>query len=200
MKSETHDQRRSYRMSQRAVATAETRQRIIDAAVQLSLDNYWYDEVSLRQVASKAGVALQTVVNHFGTKDGLLAATLEQPIPAEMMSRLAAEPNDIGGAIDLLVRDYELAGDSIFRWLALEERIPAIGPLIERGRREHRKWVERTFPSALAGLKGAAQIRRLDLLVCATDVLTWKQLRRDRGLSQPRTRNAIQELVEALHR
>ena len=187
-------------MGQRAASTAETRQRIVDAAVRLSLDNYWYDEVSLRQVASKAGVALQTVVNHFGTKEGLLAATLEQPIPAEMMTRLGAKPDDKESAIDLLVRDYELAGDSIFRWLALEERIPAVRPLIERGRREHRKWVERTFPTALAALSGAARVRRLDLLVCATDVLTWKQLRRDRGLSQARTRNAIQELVEALHR
>jgi AcrR family transcriptional regulator len=187
-------------MDQRAAAAAETRQRIIDAAVQLSLDNYWYDEVSLRQVASKAGVALQTVVNHFGTKDGLLAATLEQPIPAEMMTRLVAEPDDLANAVDLLIGDYELAGDSIFRWLALEERIPAVRPLIQRGRKEHRRWVERTFPAALAAFTGPARVRRLDLLVCATDVLTWKQLRRDRGLSQARTREAIQELVEALYR
>jgi AcrR family transcriptional regulator len=187
-------------MKQRAASTEETRQRILDAAVRLSLENHWYDEVSLRQIAASAGVALQTVVNHFGTKEGVLTAVLEQPVPAEMMSRAGAEPDDVEGAVALLIADYELAGDSVFRWLALEERIPAVRPLLEWGRREHRAWVQRTFPSALAGCPRGARGRRLDLLVCATDVLTWKQLRRDRGLSRGETREAIEELVGALHR
>jgi AcrR family transcriptional regulator len=187
-------------MQRRAAHAAETRQRIREAAVQLSLEGHWYDEVSLRQIAKRAGVALQTVVNHFGSKDGLLSAVLEQPVPAEMMTRSTADPDDIPAAIDLLVADYELAGDGIFRWLALEERVPALAPLIARGREEHRNWVSRTFTAALDGLGGSARADRLDLLVCATDVLTWKQLRRDRGLSKAKTRGAIVQLVEALHR
>ncbi|MEX2108649.1 MAG: TetR/AcrR family transcriptional regulator [Solirubrobacterales bacterium] len=191
--------KRPYRMKQRAASAGETRQRILDAAVRLSLENYWYDEVSLRQIAATTGVALQTVVNHFGTKEGILTAVLEQPVPPEMMTRIAAEPDDIAGAVDLLINDYELAGDSVFRWLALEERIAAVRPLLEWGRKEHRAWVQRTFPSVLESCPADARGRRLDLLVCATDVLTWKLLRRDRGLSQAKTKKAIQELVEALH-
>ncbi|HWB70255.1 MAG TPA: TetR/AcrR family transcriptional regulator [Solirubrobacterales bacterium] len=186
-------------MTQRAAAAAETRQRIVDAAIELSLE-HWYDEITLRQIAAAAGVALQTVVNHFGTKEGILTAVLEQPIPAEMMTRTAARPGDTEEAVRLLAHDYELAGDGIFRSLALEQRIVALQPFLERGRREHRAWVERTFPAALAELRGAERGRRLDLLVCATDVLTWKLLRRDRGLSQGRTREAMREMVEALHR
>jgi AcrR family transcriptional regulator len=197
---EQEKQKRPYRMKQRAAAAQETRQRILDAAVTLSLEGHWYDEVSLRQIAATAGVALQTVVNHFGTKEGVLTAMLEQPVPREMMTRADAAPDDVEGAIELLVADYELAGDSIFRWLALEERVVAVRPLIEWGRKEHRAWVARTFPSLLENHSAKSRSRRLDLLVCATDVLTWKLLRRDRGLSQKETKETILELVEALGR
>ncbi len=190
---------RPYRMKRRAAATAETRQRIVNAAIELSLE-HWYDEITLRQIAARAGVALQTVVNHFGTKEGILAACLEQPLPAEMMTRVSATPDDVEGAVRLLAADYEVAGDAILRSIALEGRIEALRPFLDRGREEHRRWVGRTFPAALTGLRGAAHGRRLDLLACATDVLTWKQLRRDRGLGQSQTQRAIQELVEALHR
>jgi AcrR family transcriptional regulator len=193
-------QKRPYRMKQRAAAAQETRQRILDAAVRLSLEGHWYDEVSLRQIAATAGVALQTVVNHFGAKEGVLTAMLEQPVPREMMTRAGAAPDDVEGAIELLVADYERAGDSIFRWLALEERVVAVRPLIEWGRKEHRAWVARTFPSLLENHSAKSRSRRLDLLVCATDVLTWKLLRRDRGLSQKETKETILELVEALGR
>lgn len=190
---------RHYRMGERAASTVATRQRIIDAATELALE-HWYDEITLRQIAAAGGVALQTVVNHFGTKEGIFAAALEQPIPAELMTRVAARPDDIAGAVGMLVHDYELAGDAILRWLALEERIPALRPTLDRGREEQRAWVQRTFPAALDGLRGAARRRRLDLLVCATDVFTWKLLRRDRGHGQAETARAIVELVEALHR
>jgi AcrR family transcriptional regulator len=186
-------------MTQRATAAAETRQRIVDTAIELSLE-HWYDEITLRQIAARAGVALQTVVNHFGTKEGILTACLEQPLPAEMMTRIAATPDDVEAAVRLLLADYELAGDAILRSIALEGRIEALRPFLDRGRAAHRKWVGRTFPAVLAGLRGAARQRRLDLLVCATDVLTWKLLRRDRGLSQAQTQKAITELVEALRR
>jgi AcrR family transcriptional regulator len=186
-------------MGDRALSTEVTRQRIIDAATELALER-WYDEISLREIAAVAGVALQTVVNHFGTKEGIFAAALEQPIPAELMTRLAAKPDDIAGAIDMLVHDYELAGDAILRWLALEGRIPALRATLDRGRKEQRAWVRRTFPFALVGLRDSARRRRLDLLVCATDVFTWKLLRRDRGYGQAETARAIRELVEALHR
>jgi AcrR family transcriptional regulator len=199
MNMETAKGARRYRMGERAISTEVTRQRIIDAATELALE-HWYDEIALRQIAAASGVALQTVVNHFGTKEGIFAAALEQPIPAELMTRVAAEPDDLAGAIDMLVHDYELAGDAILRWLALEGRIPALRPTLDRGRKEQRAWVRRTFPSALLGLQGSARRRRLDLLVCATDIFTWKLLRRDRGYGQAETARAIRELVEALHR
>lgn len=189
---------RQYRMRDRAASTEATRQRILDATLKLMLER-WYDEISLREIAAAAGVALQTVVNHFGSKDGILTATLDRPVPREL-TRAAARPGDIPGSVRLLVEGYEQAGDAAIRLLALEDRIPAVRQPLDRGRDEHRKWVREAFPAALAALSGAARRRRLDLLVCATDVYSWKLLRRDRGLSQTLTATAISEMVEALHR
>jgi AcrR family transcriptional regulator len=186
-------------MQKRAASARATRQRIIDVAWQLSLER-WYDDLTLREIAAAAGVALQTVVNHFGTKNGILAATLEQPLPEELFTRTAAKPDDVAGAVRLLVEDYERAGDATVRLLALEGRVLALRSSADRGRSLQRDWVERTFPGALAGLRGGGRQRRLDLLVCATDVYTWKLLRRDRDLSQSKTAAAIRDLVEALYR
>jgi AcrR family transcriptional regulator len=194
----TDTKARPYRMKLRAAAAAETRQQIVNAAIELSLE-HWYDEITLRQIAVRAGVALQTVVNHFGTKEGILTAVVEQPAKAGM-TRAAATPDDVESALDSLLRDYETAGDAIVRGLALEGRIPALSQFLERGRKEHRRWLERAFPSTLADLKGAARRRRLDLLVVATDVYTWKLLRRDRKQSPAQTRVAMRELIEALRR
>jgi AcrR family transcriptional regulator len=176
-----------------------TRRRIIEVSNQLLLER-WYDEVTLREIAAAAGVALQTVINHFGTKEAILTAALDQPIPAWMMKRNEATPGDVPGAVHLLVDEYERVGDGAIRLLAMEERIPSLVAVVERGRREHRGWVRRTFPSALYCLRGAARERRLNQLVCATDVYTWKLLRRDRGLGRMQTETTMRELVEALHR
>jgi AcrR family transcriptional regulator len=188
---------RPYEMRARLDAVAETRRRIVDATGAL-LREGWYDEISLKDIASEAGVAPQTIVNHFGTKDAIFAAVLEEEPEPEATRRLTATPDDVGGAIELLVDDYEFAGDGIIRVLALEERIPALKPMLDWGRSIQRKWIEDTFPSALVDLEGAARLCRFELLVCATDVYTWKLLRRDRGLSCGDTVAAIRQLVQAV--
>lgn len=191
--------KRPYRMGKRAASTEATRQRIVDAALRLWRER-WYEEITMREVAATAGVALQTVVNHFGAKEDIFAAALAPPVEEGLMTRARARPDDIEGAVRLLVQDYENVGDAIIRTLAVEGRVQALQPNIDRGRAIQRGWVEATFPAAFAGLTGAARQRRVDLLVCATDVYTWKLLRRDRALSQEETAAAIRQLVEALHR
>ncbi len=189
---------RRYTMRARSSAVAETRRRIIEATGVLVRER-WYDEISIKDIATTAGVAPQTIVNHFGSKDAIFAAAMEEQWPEpQATTRLNAKPDDVKGAIKLLVDDYEFAGDGIIRILALEDRIPALKPPLDWGRGVQSQWIEDTFPSALADLKGAPRARRLDLLTCATDVYTWKLLRRDRGLSQAKTASAMRELVESV--
>ena len=64
------------------------------------------------------------------------------------------------------------------------------------GRRMHRAWVEEVFAPYVARAEDPAEL--VDLLVVATDVYTWKLLRRDRGLARDLTENRMHTLVRAL--
>jgi AcrR family transcriptional regulator len=189
---------RTYRMSTRAAAAEATRERILDAACDAFLAS-WYDDVTLRDVAATADVALQTVVNHFGTKDALYGVAVERIGDAIEARRYDVEPGDVEGAAAALIDDYDRTGDFTLRTLADEERRAVVAPGLARGRRSHQDWVEHVFPAALEGLRGAARQRRLAQLVAVTDVYSWKLLRRDKRLSRNQTVLAVRELVEALH-
>jgi AcrR family transcriptional regulator len=185
-------------MSTRAAAVEVTRERILRAASEAFV-HHWYDAVTLRDVAADAGVALQTLLNHFGNKEALFGAAAERISDAISDLRWTVAVGDVEGAATTLVDDYERTGEFTLRTLAIEERAPVVRPLIARGRRGHQEWVEHVFAAALAGLRGVDRKRRVAQLVVATDVFTWKLLRRDKGLSRVQTITAVRELVEALH-
>jgi AcrR family transcriptional regulator len=185
-------------MATRAVAAEATRERILDAACDAFLAS-WYDDVTLRDLATAADVALQTVVNHFGTKESLYGAAVQRISDAIEARRYVVEPGDVEGAVAALIDDYDGTGDFTLRALAEEGRRAVVGPGLARGRRGHQDWVEHVFPAGLKGLRGAARQRRLAQLVAVTDVYTWKLLRRDKRLSRDQTVLAVCELVDALH-
>ena len=83
---------RTYRMSVRAAATQATRERIVEAAAEAFHAN-WYEDVTMRDVASAAGVALQTVVNHFATKEALFAAATSARQPPSTRRHGACSPS-----------------------------------------------------------------------------------------------------------
>jgi AcrR family transcriptional regulator len=185
-------------MSVRAEATEATRARIVEAAAD-AFSDHWYEDVTIRGVAADAGVALQTVRNHFPTKEDLFVAAAERIAASIASVRFAVEPGDIDGALTALLDDYERTGDSVMRLLAVEERVPVVQPHLALGRRGHEAWVEHVFADALKGLRGKAHSRRLAQLVVATDDYCWKLLRRDKGLEREQTITAMRELILALH-
>ncbi|MCL4288085.1 MAG: TetR/AcrR family transcriptional regulator [Thermoleophilia bacterium] len=187
-----------YRLGKRAVTRERTRRRILEAAERLYLGR-WYDDVSLRSVAAEAGVALQTVVNHFGSKGALLVAVAESV--GERIDRRRDEvgPGDAAAGVAMLVDEYEEVGDGIVRMIALEGRVEELSPLLAHGRAVHRRWVERVFADALSAARGAERERRAVMLIAATDVLTWKILRREQGLGRAAAEEAMRESVLALN-
>jgi AcrR family transcriptional regulator len=185
-------------MTVRAAAADATRKRIVEAAVE-AFSTRWFEDVTVRDVARDAGVALQTVRNHFGSKEDLFLAATEAFSADIDLARSEAVPGDIRGAVVTLVDDYEGSGDAILRLLASEGRVPAVQAVLARGRASHQAWVERVFTTALSGLKGKRRARRIAQLVVATDVYTWKLLRRDKRLDRDQTIIAMCELVNALH-
>ncbi len=184
-------------MQARASAQEATRERILQAAQEL-FEAGWYDDVTLRAVAARAEVSLQTVVNHFGGKDALFTEALQR-FSEQRRRQREAEVDDVAGAVRLLVADYERVGDANIRALALEHRVAPLAAALAGGRASHREWCGRTFAGAVEGLRGGDRARRLAQLQSATDVLMWKLLRRDHGLSRAQTEKAMLELVQALY-
>ena len=63
-------------MTSRARAVEETRRRILDASVDLHGERLVAD-ISLDDIAERAGVSVQTVLRHFGSRAGLVEAAVE---------------------------------------------------------------------------------------------------------------------------
>jgi hypothetical protein len=97
----------------------------------------------------------------------------------------------------VLVDHYEKRGDFALLMLAQESSYEHVRQMSEAGKDTHRSWVAEVFEPHLP--RGAtARAEALDLLVVATDVYTWKLLRRDRGLSREHTEHRINVLAAAI--
>jgi AcrR family transcriptional regulator len=189
--------KRRYEMAARARTAAATRSSIAGAWLALSheLD---YDEILLDVVAARAGVTVQTVIRHFGSKEELFI-TVAREVAAEEEARRAESPiGDVARALQAVVAHYERIGDIVLRLLGQENRFPAIREMTGEGRRIHYEWVERAFAPFLADSEGAERHRRRAQLIALTDVYTWKLLRRDLGLGRRQTQAAMAEMVNAL--
>src|SRR5215204_1777786 len=134
---------RAYSMELRAAAARATRDRILDVAFAAFLE-HWYDDVTIASVATRAGVSGQTVLNHFQSKEGLFTAVHDRFGDEVVERRYRPEPGDVRGAVEALVEDYEVTGDAVVRFLALEEKVPSLAPLLALGRAGHRESVATT--------------------------------------------------------
>jgi AcrR family transcriptional regulator len=199
MKSEKQDalNKRPYQMRARAEAAAETGRRILEAVIELHTERF-FDQVSLEDIAERAGVTVQTVIRRFGNKERLIEAATEMANRQVVRQRDQAPVGDIEGAVKNLVDHYEEWGDSALRLLAQEERVAAFRSITDAGRALHYQWVERTFAPLLANRAGEARRRLLAELIAVCDVYFWKLLRRDLGLSREQTDLAIRETILAL--
>jgi AcrR family transcriptional regulator len=157
----------------------------------------WFDEITLQEVATRAGVTVQSVIRRFGSKEGLITAMVGEFGP-EIGAEFSSTPGDIDAAVSRLFAAYERFGDGTVRNLAQEQRVPALQPLIDFGRKEHRRITAEQFAPWLEKLVGTEQRDALDALVIATDIYTWKLLRRDIGRSSAESKRAIKRLIKAV--
>ncbi len=188
--------KRSYSMGARSEGVDTTHQRILAAGRALFFEN-WYDDVTLAGIASAAGVSHQTVLNHFGSKDGVLSAIIEQLHPETADLRNGVEPGDTASAVAVLLTQYEDSGLANFRASCEEHRVPPLKAALDHARVWHREWVERTFAHALPP-SGPRRRQRIAAFLAATEVGVWKSLRHDYGFSKRDTAAAITTLINAL--
>lgn len=189
-------QPRQYRMQARQASVDQTRERILEAAAALWLEDS-YDDVTLDAVAARAGVTRQTVIRHFGSKEGLVEGVAAWAAPREAAER-RAEPGDVDGAVAALVGRYEVMGIANLRMLQLEDRIDTIARMLDVGRTAHRAWLAEVFDPLLPRAGTKAWSSKLDALHAATDVTAWKLLRHDLRRTERQTVAVMRKLVEGV--
>jgi AcrR family transcriptional regulator len=193
MKTRELSRPRPYRMRARAEAAAATRGRILRAVLDLHVERF-HDQITLDDVAGRAGVTVQTVLRHFGTRDRLVAAAAEQATSEVLAQRSSAPVGDVDGAVENLLDHYEEWGRSAMRLLAQEERVPQLRAVADGGRAAHYAWVERTFGPFLTESDPLLRPK----LIALTDVFTWKLLRLDLGLDRTATAAALASMIRAV--
>lgn len=185
-------------MVTRAKRMATTRDSIVDAMLTLALDEP-YEDITLAAIAQTAGVSHQTVLNHFESKEGVAAAAAAALARQTGAARDKAKAGDMESAVAVLVAEYERIGDANARWAMASERLGSLAPLLDDARAGHQTWLERIF----ADLLPRPRIERrqaINALHAATDVYTWKLLRRDLRLSRRQTERTMVELVRGILR
>lgn len=182
-------------MVARADAAEATARAIIRAVVELVTERY-LDQISLADIAQRAGVTVQTVLRHFGSKSGLIQAAADVTGAEVHDQRWLAPAGDVEGAIDNLLDHYADFGATALRLLAQEDRVPELGGIVANGRAVHRDWVRHAF-GPLVG-RGPAADAVLTQLTVVTDVYVWKLLHLDMGHDRPTTRALLISLVHGV--
>ena len=180
---------REYTKVVRAETEKRTRAALLDAADEAFLSGPW-EQASLDAIAGAAGVTKQTLLRHFGSKDGLLEQVLLRSVDEVQQQRLSVPRDDIAGAVDNLLEHYEVRGGRAMR----SSNLDLEGPLADLGRRArqfHYDWVELAFGTWLTGV-GPAERRRLRAaLIAVCDVQAWWILTHDLGLSRAEVRATL---------
>lgn len=187
---------RQYTMSSRAEQVERTRQRILQTTLGLAFEQPLVG-IALPEIADRASVSVQTVLRQFGSRDGLFDAT-ERFAEREVLAERETVPGDIEHAIETIVEHYERRGDGVLLLLGQESWEPRAAHITAAGRALHREWVERVFVPLLPDENTQERETLVDLLVVATDVFTWKLLRRDRGHSASETGIRMKRMIAAL--
>jgi len=189
---------RPYDMTTRGEGAASTRDKIVRAGADL-LRLQRFEDITLAAIARTAGVSHQTVLNHFGTKEGVAGAAADLIMQETEDLRARAVPGDLRGAVRIVVNQYEHSGDSNVRWAMSAERLGSLASRIDEARALHQRWIASVFAGDLPGERSARR-RAVNALHAATDVYTWKLLRRDLGLSRRETENTMADLVAGVLR
>ncbi|MFP4374071.1 MAG: TetR/AcrR family transcriptional regulator [Spirochaetaceae bacterium] len=199
VESEPEPASRPYHKKARAEAERATGEAILDAAF-AAFGHETFDRVTLQQIAEDAGVTVQTVIRRFGSKEELFQALAARERPRILASRGLADGEGIEAALRALIKHYEDDGDTVLNFIAQESRVPLVSELVQEGREAHRAWVKRHCAPLFSGVDAADREELLYAAISATDVYTWKLLRRDRGLEAPRVHAVMMRILNGLKR
>lgn len=184
-------------MKNRSAAAAQTGTKILDITADLWL-RYPLADLTLEKVAEESGVTIRTILRKFCSRDGLLEACIEHYASAHMSQRQLDVDGDIRKALTILLDEYEVMGDAVFRTIQIQDDLAIAKKVLEEGRRTHRAWCARVFQPFLPEAASSDYETCLLAFISATEVYLWKLLRRDLGLSYSQTLSVFVTTAEAL--
>jgi AcrR family transcriptional regulator len=193
---------RRYRLGRRAETKADTRERIVAAAVELHREKGTV-ATSYADLAQRAGVSLQTVHNHFPSLGdllpactGMVAATAPQ-VAADLFAHLAA-PED---RLDALLKALFLQHAHFEPWMRWAVHEARLVPELEAGLRQGRDHLAALLAAAVApGFAGKPPAELVALLATLLDIECWMRLQSQSGLSARAASAALRQGALALLR
>ena len=184
---------RAYRMTRRAAASAETRRRIVDAAIALHAEKgvlgaTWPD------IAKRADVALGTVYRHFPGLDQLVPACTSEnavrmrPPGVTVLEGLTRPEERIGRFVQELFAFYERSAPWTPRAGVDRHELPILDTILSRREAGLKALVEETL--------GPLRRRRhaLHAALALTDFGVWRSLTRS-GLSTEAAARLVTEVL-----
>jgi AcrR family transcriptional regulator len=188
---------RKYDMSKRAAAVARTRQRIVDAALELHGEQ-GIAATSWDDIAARAGVGVGTVYRHFPSLDELIPAcgeitmqivALPDPGRVPALFEHAAEP---AARIERLVREAFAIYERAAPVLRAIRREADVHPHVAQDRDDLEAWLTWLVDTALKPLDVTPQDRGVARAL--VDLNTWEALR-DQGLGPAESVAAISDML-----
>lgn len=188
---------RTYQKKARARAEQETGEAILDAAWS-AFSTEPFDRVTLQQIAGESSVTVQTVIRRFGSKEDLFNHLAEREGKRIIAEREVPESGELTTALSVLIKHYERDGDTITNLVNQEHVFEPVREIVAKGRQVHREWVEKQFRNLLENLPEPERKQSLLAAIAATDLSTWKLLRRDYGLKPNEVTAVMKQLLNGI--
>jgi AcrR family transcriptional regulator len=188
---------RKYNMSKRAAAVARTRQRIVDATLELHGEQ-GIAATSWDDIAARAGVGVGTVYRHFPSLDELIPAcgeitmqllALPDPATVTALFEHATEPAE---RIERLVREAFAIYERGAPELRAIRREADVHPRVGQDRDQLDATLRALVDTALGPLDATQQDRAVARAI--VDLNTWEALR-DQGLGRTESVAAISDML-----
>jgi AcrR family transcriptional regulator len=194
---EVETPRRPYRQVVRARAQQRTRDALISTAQSEFFAGRW-EEVSLDAIAARAQVTKQTLLRHYGSKDGLLEEAVRQGFDEVRAQRFNAPAGDVKRAVQNLLEHYEQWGERAIRIGAVDGPGEVAIGLARRARQLHYDWVDHAFGPFLQELGARERGRRRAALIALCDVHAWWLLSHELELPRAEVRATLIGAIERL--
>jgi AcrR family transcriptional regulator len=190
-------EQRSYKQVARAQAQERTRDALLNAAMEEFFGDRW-QKTSLEKLSAKAGVTKQTLLRHFGSKDGLLLQAIVRSGAQIFDQRWSVPAGSIEDAVENLLDHYEEWGERALRLGSWQDGPALLAQLSRMARQVHYDWVGYVFDPWLEDLQEPARSRLRATLIALCDVHAWQVLVHDLGLERAEVQATLTSAIQAV--